>query len=784
MTGPENRPTRAHLAVLVAVSAAMLAFEVLLVRLFEFSHWHHFAGLTISLALLGLGAAGTFLAMRGQRDPAGGDGILLAGTAIQAAGILAVLLLHSQVAIRPLFAAWDARELAKLLLVDFAAFVPFFGAGLVIGNVFMRWPSAARGIYAANLIGSGAGSLAASGLLSVTYVADALALTALVPAVTLLGFALRRCRSIPVSAGMVCSAAALAAIVWTPAPAVSDFKALSQVLEPADARLLATRAGLPGRLTLVRSQSQRIAPGLSLNWTEPVPATDLVVIGSDRLLPVARAYPADAAYMTASLTGLPFQLRPEGRVLVLGTSAWQSPLAGAGRELEWVEPDRRLLDLAAGRGLAGPAAGLRADGAYRHLASGSGRFELITLDEAYSGGDAASEDYLMTIEGLAAALSRLSPQGLMALPIEHSVPPRRFPRALYTLRGALQRVTDGEPGRHVAVLRGLQALLVLASPQPLSEPDLESIRQFAEQWRFDLVWLPDLSESRTNRYHRLDRPMFHRAARAVFEGGELPQAARWFTTAAADFSRPYFWRSLSWRRIPDFFASMGRQRALSYLDWTLLLTAASALLAMLLAVLLIMAPLGRLPPATGAFSRASVIVYFGSLGLAYMLLELVVFQRAILFLGEPVVTAALVFAVFLIGSGLGSAFAPGPATRRSVAQIFLAIAAGLALSVMILWAFAEALLALPQAPRMAVMAAGLAPLTWAMGRAFPWALRRLAGHARWVPWAWAINGFASVVAAALATLISVQWGQPATLAAAIACYAAAAVIARRWVTSP
>lgn len=784
MTGPGNRPPRAHLGVLVAVSAAMLAFEVLLVRLFEFSHWHHFAGLTISLALLGLGAAGTFLAMRGGRESAGGDGVLVAGTAIQAAGILAVLLLHSQVALRPLFAAWDTRELAKLLLVDFAAFVPFFGAGLVIGHVFMRWPSASRGIYAANLIGSGAGSVAASVLLSMTYVANALALTALVPAAALLGFALPGQRRIPVSAGIICSAAALAAILWTPAPAVSDFKALSQVLEPADARLLSTRAGLSGRLSLVRSDSQRIAPGLSLNWTDPVPATDLVVIGSDRLVPMARAFPSDAAHMTASLAGLPFQLRPRGRVLVLGTSAWQSQLAGAEREIEWVEPDRRLLDYAASRGLAGAATSLRADGAYRHLASGGGRFQLILLDEAYAGGDAASEDYLMTSEGLAAALNRLVPQGLLALPIEHAVPPRRFPRALNTLLGALQRVSVGEPRRHVAVLRGLQALLVLASPQPLAASDLDAIRRFAEQWRFDLVWLPGLPETQTNRYHRLDTPVFHRVARAVFEGRELPQAARWFTTAAADHSRPYFWRSLSWNRIPDFVASMGRQRALSYLDWTLLLTAASAVLAILLAVVLIMAPLGRLPPATGAFSRTSVVAYFGSLGLAYMLLELVVFQRAILFLGEPVITAALVFAVFLIGSGLGSAFAPGPASRRSVAHIFLAIAAGLALSVATLWPFTDAVLALPQIPRMAVLAAGLTPLTWAMGRAFPWALRQLAGHERWVPWAWAINGFASVVAAALATLISVQWGQPATLAAAIACYAAAAAIARRWVTSP
>ena len=73
-----------------------------------------------------------------------------------ALGLYLVLGLHAYVALRPVFAAWDARELVKLLLVDVAAFVPFYGAGLAIGQVFIRWPRHARKLYAVNLLGSGA----------------------------------------------------------------------------------------------------------------------------------------------------------------------------------------------------------------------------------------------------------------------------------------------------------------------------------------------------------------------------------------------------------------------------------------------------------------------------------------------------------------------------------------------------------------------------------------------------------------------------------------------------
>ena len=45
------------------VSAGVLAYEVLLARLFSITQWYHFAYMVISIALLGYGASGTFLAL-------------------------------------------------------------------------------------------------------------------------------------------------------------------------------------------------------------------------------------------------------------------------------------------------------------------------------------------------------------------------------------------------------------------------------------------------------------------------------------------------------------------------------------------------------------------------------------------------------------------------------------------------------------------------------------------------------------------------------------------------
>jgi hypothetical protein len=92
----------------------------------------------------------------------------------------------------------------------------------------------------------------------------------------------------------------------------------------------------------------------------------------------------------------------------------------------------------------------------------------------------------------------------------------------------------------------------------------------------------------------------------------------------------------------------------------------------------------------------------------------------------------------------------------------------------------ERLIGCSDAIRVAVSLALIAPLAFCMGMPFPLGLRRLASEAPgFIPWAWALNGFASVVSAALATLLAIEFGFNAVLLAAITLYAVAAIVFRR-----
>ena len=56
-----------RLTAVALLSAAVLSFEVLLVRAFAIMQWHHFAAMIISMAMLGYGASGTLLTLTGHQ---------------------------------------------------------------------------------------------------------------------------------------------------------------------------------------------------------------------------------------------------------------------------------------------------------------------------------------------------------------------------------------------------------------------------------------------------------------------------------------------------------------------------------------------------------------------------------------------------------------------------------------------------------------------------------------------------------------------------------------------
>ena len=144
-----------------------------------------------------------------------------------------------------------------------------------------------------------------------------------------------------------------------------------------------------------------------------------------------------------------------------------------------------------------------------------------------------------------------------------------------------------------------------------------------------------------------------------------------------------------------------------------------------------------------------------------------------MFVGTPGASVAVVMSAIMVASGLGSRFADGLSwtpQRRLVAALVGLIVTGLGYRFGAGPAF-DALFSLPIPGRCLVAALLIAPVGFFMGWFFPTGLRIAdTSFSRLVPWAIAINGFASVLGSLCTFFLGLAFGFGGVFAIAIALY--------------
>ena len=120
------------------ISAAALAYEILLMRLFSIILWHHFAYMIISLALLGYGASGALLTLAQRAVQQRFAPLFCAAAAAFGVSAIGCFVLAQRVPFNPLEILWDPRQPAYLLAVYLLLAVPFLCAGACVCMAFSQ----------------------------------------------------------------------------------------------------------------------------------------------------------------------------------------------------------------------------------------------------------------------------------------------------------------------------------------------------------------------------------------------------------------------------------------------------------------------------------------------------------------------------------------------------------------------------------------------------------------------------------------------------------------------
>ena len=783
------------------LSAAALSYEILLMRLFSIIQWHHFAYMMISVALLGYGAAGAVVTL--AQRPLRARFTRVFATAAGLFGLTALLafLAAQTVGFNALEILWDSRQWARLALIYGLLIVPFFCAATALCLSFSRFPTHIPRLYAADITGAAVGGLGSVGLLLALRPETALRAIAVAG---LTAGALAAWRggwrwSVPGFALVALVILALPA-AWT-ALQPSPYKELAQTLQVTGARVAAEVSSPLGVVTAVENPTVpfRHAPGLSLMASAEPPAQIALFTDGDGLTAINRfdGRWEPLAYLDFLTSALPYPLLEQPEVLILGAGGGADilqALALGARTVDAVELNPQVVALVqerfgafSGRPYSLPGVRLHLGEARGFVEASAARFDLIqvALLDAFSAAAAGlhglAESYLYTVEALRAYLDHLRPGGLLAITRWVNLPPRDALKLFATAVAALEAQGVTDPGARLVMIRGWKTATLLVKNGPFSAAEIAAVQAFCAARAFDPVWYPGMPPAAANRYNILDQPYFYDGAAALLSDRRADFLKRYkFALRPATDDRPYFFHFFRWDALPEILALKNRG-GLSLLEWgypVVIATLAQALLAgFTLTILPLWLFLRREPDASFKVGRPAG--YFTALGLAFMFVEIAFIQKFILFLSHPVYAVAVVLTAFLLFAGLGSRMAARFQTegnsRRAVGLAVAAIAGLALLYVLALPPVFRHLMGLAEGLKIGLSVLLIAPLASAMGMPFPLGLAGVAARTpALVPWAWALNGFASVVGAVLATLLAIHWGFTAVVLMAVALYLSAA----------
>jgi hypothetical protein len=788
---------------LIIISAAGLCFEINLTRLYSVSHFYHFAFMVVSIALLGFGASGTFLAV--FRD--GNDKLLgrrLAWMAIGAClSMLGSYLLINLMPFDSFSMAVDRKQIFILMLHYTALASPFFFIGMIISLLLSRQMQSGGRVYALNLLGSALGCLAA--VLAPNFIGGegTAILSSTLAGLAALAFLLgsqsdQKRKGIQNVVEIIVIFSTLVFLLMDIGLRVganggfeimelnlSHYKGISYALQNPEAEIISSKWNAISRVDVVNSPSLHSIPGLSYRYLEPLPPIKGLYIDGDNLsaLMPAESEVDFAGYLPAAIA---FYLRPEAQAMILGSKGGVDVLAALAldaRQVTAVEENMLLIEAAADIYNL-PDVELAVSSGRSYLQSTNNRFDVIqlSLTNSYhpvnSGAYSLGEDYRYTLESFSDMMDCLEHDGLLVVTRWLQEQPSEWLRT-FTLAVSTLEARGADPQEQIVALRGYNTGTLLVKNGNFTSKELALIRAFIDEKAFDLVFAPDIQLEDINRSNILPEEVYYQTFNDVIENKQRDvfYDQYMYDVRPPVDDHPFFGHYFKWSQIGNIWRSLGATWQPFGGAGFLVILAIFGLAVILAGVLIILPALvkkeTRNPSVKG---NIRVLIYFGMIGLAFLLVEMPMIQQFILYLDHPTYAMAVVLFSLLLFSGFGSRWGSKILSIYTAILILLVFLTGW---LFLLPALLRATLGLPLAARIGVSIVSVAPIGFLMGIPFPAGLEWMResipfdekNHAEgMVAWLWAVNGSTSVIASILSSLLSLSFGFNRTLAVGMICY--------------
>ncbi|PJB62118.1 MAG: hypothetical protein CO095_19265 [Armatimonadetes bacterium CG_4_9_14_3_um_filter_58_7] len=745
------------------LSFAVLVFEVTLTRLFSVFLRYHFVFLVVSVSVCGLGLGGLILHQcrpMVERFPARLFLFInLIGFAVSIP-VFVLLILRWLVPNYPGLIA----GMAALMLI------PFLFAGAFLAYAFERFGQRSGQLYAADLAGAGLAAGAVIWFLKAVGAIDACFVAATAVSVSGLGLLLLpawpqvRRHSSWVACGLTVLllnvGVFIANRVWkfadVPPIRTDDPEIAQQIPKPLFQELADSRIGA----NIVRTDwsafartdvvEENDAPDVKYIWTDGEVPTHMERFDGDlnKVAPLKRF-----------IGYLPYATGKVNRALCIGPGGGLDILLGMlggagqieGAEINPSIPDI-MRDYSNFNGNLYEQSNVRvsvADGRsyVRHSPRQYNLIYLALTQTATSGnvGLALVESYIHTTDALQDYLEHLTPHGrVVFITQEYSLLCRYFTSAVQV------RVDRGTPSRQACRYVAMFTVsprfytgnpyrnLILVQKTPISPEQALRLQEAAREMGLDPLYVPGLYEGKP----------FGRVASGELDVDQFVELFREHDnidiTPVSDDS-PFFL---------DLTLSVPRLLTQLWIGALILVAAFSAW-----AILSVL----RDPASRGRRLRSlSFVPYFAALGVGFMLVEIALAQKMILFLGYPTLALSVILCSLLLGGGCGSFMSQKLEQRQLRSGIVMA-----SLGVVALVIFEVAVMQLlfrdwhisSITIRSLLSILLLFPLGFFLGIMFPSGIRLLDEEcAEDIPWMWGVNGVTSVAGSVLAAVGAKLWG--------------------------
>lgn len=764
--------SRRHLLAIAIASFAVLFFQIAATRVLSVVLWYHWAFLSISLAMLGLGAPGVWFALR-PPSPRLLPRMLLLGGLTMPLAIAAVIRIGSSAG------EWSAVACMGCLLVPLL----LLGSAVCMLLMQARGTSVGR-VYGSDLVGASVAAAAVMPLLSLLPTPEAIALTGLLPigAAWLVGSG-----RVPVlvATGVVVAIVALGAPLRIGSTKGADERAIvpDHVVWTPTARL---------SFFDMRKTFKKDVPGWMWGWGTKAQAVTVEQVfmeqDSQAGTPISK-FDGDTQDMSEfeflmfDVTSVGYQIHDPRRVAIIGGGGGRdilTALRSGATDIDVAEFNAGVIHAVSTRfrefsGDIYHAKGVNAFASEGRafLTRSRGEYDQIQISlidswaATAAGAFTLAENNLYTVEAYVLYLQRLAANGVVSTSRwRGSNFPLEAGRLVLLNQAALQRLGVARPEDHILVISGAAVSTVLTGKRPFTAEQIARARAVCEQRGFELSYPAEPKPHTTNGEptpaELCDPP-------TLLRDGPAALAARGIVVTPSTDDRPFFFQTLPvlGRFDPELAKTLGIN-AQGVVALQILMMMLSAL-----TVVLFFAPfaLGRWMRRPEGFWRGSG--FFAAIGLSFMFIEIPWLQRFVLFLGHPSTAAAVVIGALLLGAGAGAL--RSERTGLGVARrLWPLVPIALGIVNLAMTPLFEAALGLTEPVRITIAIALLLPVGFLLGHFFPLGMARF--HDDNKAWFWAVNGACGVLAGACSLALAMAIGFQAVAWIGVAGYVVAGLL--------